>query len=99
VHIGRSSPGTWRPSARSSTGTGSAGCCKCLKLTDGTYNAVGFDYLGSDDHAIALSHLTARRGDRMLEIDEAVIFTVREGRFVEAYHLAYDQYAWDEFFA
>lgn len=71
---------------------------KCLELTDGTYHAVGYDYLGSDDHAVALSHLTAEREGRVLEIDEAVIFTVRDGRFVEAYHLTFDQYAWDEFF-
>lgn len=71
---------------------------KCMELTDGTYQAVGFDYLGSDDHAVALAHLTARRGDRTLEVDEAVIFTVRDGKLVEAYHLAYDQYAWDAFF-
>jgi ketosteroid isomerase-like protein len=50
-------------------------------------------------HAVALAHLTATRGDRTLEIDEAVIFTVGpDGRFTEAYHLAYDQYAWDAFF-
>jgi hypothetical protein len=72
---------------------------KCMELTDGTYQAVGFDYMGSDHHAVALAHLTARRGERTLEIDEAVIFTVGpDGRFSHAHHLAYDQYAWDEFF-
>lgn len=71
---------------------------RCIELTGGTYKAVGVDYLGSDDHAIALTHLTARRGDRTLKIDEAVIFTVRDGRFVEAYHLPYDQQLWDDFF-
>jgi uncharacterized protein len=77
-----------------------ANFAKCHELTDGTYMAVGFDYMGSDDHAVALAHLTATRGDKTLEIDEAVIFTVGpDGRFSEAYHLAYDQYAWDEFFS
>lgn len=71
---------------------------RCMQLSDGTYRAVGVDYLGSDDHAIALTHLTARRAGRTLELDEAVIFTVRDGRFVEAYHLPYDQQAWDDFF-
>ena len=71
---------------------------KCVELSNGTYNAVGFDYLGSDDHAVALAHLTAERDGRRLEVDEAVVFTVRDGRFVEAYHLAYDQDAWDQFF-
>ncbi len=73
---------------------------KCHELTDGTYLAVGFDYLGSDHHAVALAHLTAERNGRRLEIDEAVVFTVGpDGRFSEAFHLAYDQYAWDEFFS
>jgi ketosteroid isomerase-like protein len=73
---------------------------KCHELTDGTYAAVGFDYLGSDHHAVALAHLTATRGDKSLEIDEAVIFTLgADGRFSQAYHLAYDQYAWDDFFS
>jgi len=73
---------------------------KCVELTDGTYAAVGFDYMGSDDHAVALSRLTASRGDKTIEIDEAVIFTVGpDGRFNKAYHLAYDQYVWDEFFS
>ena len=62
--------------------------------------AVGFDYLGSDHHAVALAHLTAERNGKKLEIDEAVVFTVgADGRFSEAFHLAYDQYAWDEFFS
>src|SRR6056297_3862809 len=72
---------------------------RCHELTDGTYSAIGFDYLGSDDHAVALARLTAQRNGRSLELDEAVIFTIRDGKFVEAYHLAYDQYAWDEFFS
>jgi hypothetical protein len=72
---------------------------KCMELTDGTYNAVGFDYLGGENHAVALAHLTAQRNGRTLEVDEAVVFTVRGGRLVEAYHLAYDQDAWDEFFS
>jgi ketosteroid isomerase-like protein len=73
---------------------------KCHQLTDGTYTAVGFDYLGSDHHAVALAHLTAERNGQRLEIDEAVIFTVgADGRFTEAYHLAYDQCAWDAFFS
>lgn len=77
-----------------------ANFAKCHELTDGTYMAVGFDYLGSDGHAVALAHLTAERNGRTLEIDEAVVFTVgADGRFTEAYHLAYDQNAWDDFFS
>ena len=72
---------------------------KCVELSNGTYSAVGFDYLGSDGHAAALAHLTAERDGKKLDVDEAVIFTVRDGKLVEAYHLAYDQQAWDDFFS
>jgi uncharacterized protein len=73
---------------------------KCMELTNGTYMAVGFDYIGSDAHAVALAHLTAERNGKRLEVDEAVIFTVgADGRFSDAVHLAYDQLAWDDFFS
>ncbi len=72
---------------------------RCMEMTNGTYSAVGFDYLGSDDHAVALAHLTAERDGRTLDLDEAVIFTVEGDKLTKAYHLAYDQYAWDEFFS
>lgn len=71
---------------------------KTVELTDGTYRAVGVDYLGSDGHAVALTHLTAERNGTRIDIGEAVIFTVVDGRLTEAFHLPYDQYAWDEFF-
>ena len=71
---------------------------KCMELTNGTYSAIGFDYLGGENHAVALAHLTAERNGKKLEVDEAVIFTVRNGKLADAHHLAYDQYAWDEFF-
>jgi hypothetical protein len=71
-----------------------------LRTTEGTYNAEPMDYLGSDDHAINISHLTAKRPDgRTIDIMEAVIFKVRDGRLVEAQHIAYDEKAWEEFFA
>jgi hypothetical protein len=39
---------------------------KCLELTAGTYNVVGDDHLGCDDHAVALARLTVQRGDMSL---------------------------------
>lgn len=72
---------------------------KLVELTNGTYNAVGFDYLGGEDHAVALAHVTAEREGRRLDLDEAVIFTVRDGKLAKAVHIAYDHAAWDAFFA
>lgn len=71
---------------------------RCMELTNGTYRAVGVDYLGSDRHAVALSHLSAERDGKVLELDECVIFEVVDGKLANAFHLPYDQYAWDEFF-
>lgn len=71
-----------------------------MVMTEGTYNAEPMDYLGSDDHAINISHLTAKRPDgRSIDIMEAVIFKVRDGKLVEAQHVAYDEKAWEDFFA
>ena len=70
-----------------------------MAWTQGTYDAAPVDYLGSDDHVVALAHVTARRGDgQELDVPEAVIFKVRDGKLVEAQHMAYDEKAWDEFF-
>ncbi len=71
-----------------------------MEWTEGTYNAEPTDYLGSDTHAINMSHVTARRPDgRTLDLDELVVFTVRDGKLVDAQHMAYDEQAWDDFFA
>lgn len=71
-----------------------------MEWTAGTYQAAPIDYLGSDDHVVALAHVTASRPDgRTLDVDEAVVFTVRDGRLVFAQHMAYDEAAWDGFFA
>ncbi|HXV94301.1 MAG TPA: nuclear transport factor 2 family protein [Pseudonocardia sp.] len=71
-----------------------------MRWTEGTYNAEPIDYMGSDLHAANVSHVTARRPDgRVLDVDEVVVFTVRDGKLAEAQHMAYDEKAWDEFFA
>jgi ketosteroid isomerase-like protein len=70
-----------------------------MAFTQGTYNAAPVDYLGSDDHVVALAHVTARRADgRTIDVPEAVVFKVRNGKLVEAQHMAYDEQAWDSFF-
>ena len=70
-----------------------------MAWTQGTYDAAPVDYLGSDDHVVALAHVTARRADgATIDVPEAVVFRVRDGRLVEAQHMAYDEEAWDAFF-
>jgi uncharacterized protein (TIGR02246 family) len=71
-----------------------------MEWTAGTYDARPVDYLGSDDHVVALAHITASRPDgRTLDLAEAVIFTVVDGRLATAQHMTYDDALWDAFFA
>lgn len=73
---------------------------RILEWTAGDYHAEPRDFLGSEHHAIALTRARASRPDgRRLDVQQAVIFTVRDGRFVECHHMAYDEAAWDAFFA
>jgi uncharacterized protein len=72
---------------------------RIMQLTNGTYSAVGFDYLGGEGHAAALAHVTAERDGRRLDLDEVVVFTVRDGKLARAVHIPYDPAAWDAFFA
>ncbi len=70
-----------------------------MAWTNGTYDAAPVDYLGSDDHVVALAHVTAQRADgRTIDVPEAVVFQVRDGKLVAAQHMAYDEQAWDAFF-
>lgn len=73
---------------------------RILDLTGGDYRAEPRDFLGSDSHAIALTRAVASRADgRRLAVDQAVIFSVSDGRLVECHHVAYDEATWDAFFA
>lgn len=88
----------------SGTTKGMAGVLKnfgdIMEWTQGTYDADPVDYLGSDEHVVNLSHVTASRPDgRRLDVDELVVFKVRGGKLAEAQHMAYDEQAWDDFFA
>jgi len=69
-----------------------------VELTDGTYEAEGLDYLGGEDHAIAVANVTAERDGETLDLNEFVLFRVEDGEFVEAWHIPFDLYEWDSFF-
>jgi uncharacterized protein (TIGR02246 family) len=71
-----------------------------MAWTAGTYVTTPLDFLGSDDHAVVLLHVTATRPDgRRLDQGEVVVFVVRAQRLVEARHLCHDEAAWTAFFA
>jgi len=71
-----------------------------MRWTEDTYNAEPLDYLGSAGHAINISRVSATRPDgRRMDMTETVIFQVRDGKLATAHHMAFDEAAWDAFFA
>ncbi|HZB22281.1 MAG TPA: nuclear transport factor 2 family protein [Gaiellaceae bacterium] len=67
------------------------------RLTDGTYSSRLIDVLASDDRAAVLYRATGTREGRTLDIDQVLLFTVRDGCVVEVVALPSDQRAFDEF--
>lgn len=67
------------------------------RLTDGTYTARLIDVLASVDRAAVLYRATGRREGRELEIDQLLLFTLRDGVVTEALALPSDQSAFDAF--
>jgi ketosteroid isomerase-like protein len=47
-------------------------------------------------HGVALVGLTASRGGRSVEVNEAHVFHMRDGKVVEFWNASADQYAFDE---
>ncbi|MEM1102532.1 MAG: nuclear transport factor 2 family protein [Pseudomonadota bacterium] len=72
---------------------------KILQETVDSYWAYPLDYFGSDDHVALVALVRAKRGDRILEEKECLLFSVKDGRLTECWHLALDAEKWDEFFA
>jgi uncharacterized protein len=67
------------------------------RLTDGTYASRLIDVLASDERAAVLYRATGRREGRELDIDQLLLFTLREGAVAEVLALPSDQAAFDAF--
>lgn len=67
------------------------------RLTDGTYASRLIDVLASDERAAVLYRATGRREGRELDIDQLLLFTLRDGVVTEVLALPSDQSAFDEF--
>jgi ketosteroid isomerase-like protein len=66
------------------------------KLTEGSLR-IGLHALFADDeHAVALVVITASRGGRSVEVNEAHVFRMRDGKVMEFWNASADQYAFDE---
>lgn len=69
------------------------------ELSDGTCSFDLVDVLATANRAVALHELTARRGDRMLDMASAVEFEVHQGKITEVTVYHDDTYSFDEFWA
>ena len=67
------------------------------RLTDGTYSSRLIDVLASEERAAVLYRATGRREGRALDIDQLLLFTVRDGVVSEVLALPSDQHAFDAF--
>lgn len=70
-----------------------------FELSGGTYLPTVRDVLVSDTHVVALLHATARRDDRTLDEDYAIVFRIEDGLVTEAWESWWDQPAVDAFWA
>jgi uncharacterized protein len=69
---------------------------KLMEVTEGSFRADLHTLLADDEHGIALVVLTASRGGRSVEVNEAHVFHMRDGKVVEFWNASADQYAFDE---
>jgi len=67
--------------------------------TDGTYSTRLDDVLASDERAAALYRAFGERRGRRLELDQVLLFTIRDGVVTEAVALPSDPDAFEEFWA
>ena len=69
------------------------------RLTGGTYSAQLIDVLASDERAVAFYRATGRREGRELNIDQVLLFSIRNGQIAEVVALPIPQSAFDEFWS
>lgn len=63
----------------------------------GTFTQELHDVVAGEDHAVALTHATANRGDHSYDGQDAWVFHLRQGEIAEAWWRPGDLYAADEF--
>ena len=67
------------------------------KLTAGTYGSQLIDVLASDERAAALYRASGERHGRSLDIDQLLLFTIRDALVTEVLALPNDPAAFEEF--
>ena len=72
---------------------------KVNELSGGTFKMEDHDIFGTDDHAVALTKMSATRAGKTLNANNCEVVHWRNGQIVEDWLFAYDQYAYDEFWS
>ena len=92
------SPAAGRCRVTTAVGTRSSNClvgwCKDLR---GPSPRSCMTRWGSDEHAVALAHASARRGSHTYDFNDAWVFHLQDGQITEAWWRPEDLYASDEF--
>lgn len=69
-----------------------------LQAAVDAYWAHPLDYFASDDHAVLVAEVRARKGDRVLETKEAMTWRIENGKLKECWHMCLEPEKWDQFF-
>lgn len=69
------------------------------KQTNGTYGSRLIDVLASEERAAALYRAFGDRADMSLDIDQLLLFTIRDGLVTEVLALPNDPAAFEQFWA
>ena len=64
----------------------------------GAFRAELHDVVASGEHVVGLHSSTGQRQGRSLQLHEALVFHLRDGKIVEAWEHYADSQTWDEFF-
>lgn len=72
---------------------------RIYELSDGSYAPQIHDIVANDEHTVALLHATARRGDKRLDQNYALIFHIAGGKIAEAWEAWTEGSAWNEFWS
>jgi uncharacterized protein len=72
---------------------------RTAELTGGTYRIDLQWAVADEEHVVVVYRASGRRGDRALDIDQALVVRVADGRWVEVDAVPFDQHAFDEFWS
>ena len=71
---------------------------KLMEVTEGSFHLELQAVFADDEHGVALVVSTASRGGRSVEVHDAHIFRLRDGKVMEFWNASTDPYAYDELF-